>query len=413
MTTAMFWRRNILSNGLTVLQFPRESANTTQLSIAIEYGSNQEPDEISGSAHFLEHMIAGGSTKRIHLSRSIENSGGNLDFYTEHEYMMATMNILPQTIGNASPIISELLFDDSFEEEKFIQERKIILNELSEASDDPTEKIEDLLLKSLFKVHPVKRPVGGFPKTIKRLTLEHLQNAHNMNYIPQNMILILTGNFSEKTSKDILKEFESKTTDKTVSRKKYPVESAKPKALVIEKKAGIAQTYLSIGARTVCSSHRDGCTLDLISALLTGGASSRLFIELRENHALTYDVNSDHNMGVDWGYFNISCAVKTKNLVKTKDLILKQLSKLRSEKSLIDEIDRSKNLIIADILRGMDNPQQSSDILAYMEMQFKNEKSLVNYIDQLKAVSADDIMRAANSYLQEDTLSTVLLNPRK
>ena len=63
MTTAMFWRRNILSNGLTVLQFPRESANTTQLSIAIEYGSNQEPDEIAGSAHFLEHMIAGGSDK--------------------------------------------------------------------------------------------------------------------------------------------------------------------------------------------------------------------------------------------------------------------------------------------------------------------------------------------------------------
>ena len=176
--------------------------------------------------------------------------------------MMATMNILPQTIGNASPIISELLFDDSFEEEKFIQERKIILNELSEASDDPTEKIEDLLLKSLFKVHPVKRPVGGFPKTIKQLTLEHLKNAHKMNYIPQNMILILTGNFSEKTaSEDILKEFESKTTDKTVSRKKYPVESAKPKALVVEKKAGIAQTYLSIGARTVCSSHRDGPVL--------------------------------------------------------------------------------------------------------------------------------------------------------
>ena len=98
MTTAMFWRRNMLSNGLTVLQFPRESANTTQLSIAIEYGSNQEPEEIAGSAHFLEHMIAGGSTKRIHLSRSIENSGGNLDFYTEHEYMMATMNILPETI---------------------------------------------------------------------------------------------------------------------------------------------------------------------------------------------------------------------------------------------------------------------------------------------------------------------------
>ena len=69
MTTAIFWRRDVLSNGLRVLLFPRQSANTTQLSIAVEYGSNQEPEEIAGSAHFLEHMLAGGSTKRIQLSQ--------------------------------------------------------------------------------------------------------------------------------------------------------------------------------------------------------------------------------------------------------------------------------------------------------------------------------------------------------
>ena len=102
MTTAMFWRRNILSNGLTVLQFPRQSANTTQLSIAVEYGSNQEPEEIAGVAHFIEHMLAGGSAKRIQLSRSIENSGGILDFYTDHEHMMTTMDILPEKLTEAS-----------------------------------------------------------------------------------------------------------------------------------------------------------------------------------------------------------------------------------------------------------------------------------------------------------------------
>ena len=413
MTTAMFWRRNILSNGLTVLLFPRESANTTQLSVAVEYGSNQEPEEIAGSAHFLEHMIAGGSTKRIKVSRSIENSGGILDFYTEREYMMSTMNILPEKLTEASEVISTLLFDDNFDEEKMIQERKIILNELAEASDDPTEKVEELLLKSLYKVHPMKRPVGGFPKTIKRLTLDQLNNAHEMNYVPQNMILILTGNFSEQTSSKIVENFGNKTITKTISRKTLPVESAKPKPLVIKKKAGIAQTYLSMGARTVCSSHKDGPAIDLVSALLSGGASSRLFIELRENQALTYDVTSDHNMGVDWGYFNINCAVKDKNLVKAKNLILKELSKLRTEKVSIDELERSKNLIIADILRGMDNPQQSSDILAYMEIQFKNEKSLVNYIGNLKAVAADNIIEAANTYLSENCLSTVLLKPAR
>jgi predicted Zn-dependent peptidase len=412
MTTAMFWRRNILPNGLTVLLFPRESANTTQLSVAVEYGSNQEPEEIAGSAHFLEHMLAGGSTKRIHLSRSIENSGGILDFYTEREYTMSTMNVLPETLAEGSRVITGLLFDDIFEEEKFSQERKIILNELAEASDDPTEKVEEFLLQSLFKVHPLKRPVGGFPKTIKRLTLGQLNYAREINYVPQNMILILTGNFSEKTSEKVLEDFESKTIKKPVSRKMHPFESTKPKPIAIKKKAGIAQTYLSMGARTVCSNHKDGPTLDLISAILSGGASSRLFIELRENHALTYDVNSDHNMGVDWGYFNVNCAVKEKNLIKTQDLILKEFSKLRTEKVPVDELERSKNLIIADIWRGMDNPQQSSDILAYMEIQFRNEKSLVDFIVKLEAVSSENIIEAANTYLREDCLSTVLLKPK-
>jgi predicted Zn-dependent peptidase len=413
MTTAMFWRRNTLPNGLRVLLFPRESANTTQLSIAVEYGSNQEPEEIAGVAHFLEHMIAGGSAKRIHLSRSVENSGGILDLYTDHEHMMTTMDILPEELPEASFVISELLFNSDFEEEKFSKERKIILNELAEASDDPAERIEELLLKSLFKKHPVKRPVGGFPKTIKRLTLDQLMNAHKTNYVPQNMILILTGNISEKNVEMVLKNFANKTIKEPLSRKTYPVEPAKPKPLVVEKKPGIAQTYLSIGARTVCSSHQDAPVLDLVSALLSGGTSSRLFIELREKNAFTYDVNSDHNKGLDFGYFSINCAVKNKNLVKAKSLILNELSKLRTEKVPLDELEKNKNLIVADILRGMDNPQDCPDILAYLEMHFKNETALVEYIGKVKAVLSENIMDVANIYLQEDYFSTVLLKPTK
>jgi len=412
MTTPILWRRSKLSNGLTVLLYPREYANTAQLSIAVKYGSNQEPEEIAGSAHFLEHMIAGGSAKRIQLSRSIENSGGILDFYTEREHMMTTMNILPETLAEDSAVISKLLFDDGFEEEKFSQERKTILNELAEASDDPAEKVEELLLKSLFKVHPLKRPVGGFPKTIRQLTLDQLENAHKMNYVPQNMILILSGNFSAKASEKVFEDFGSKNLGEAPSRKTYPVETVNPKPLVVEKKAGLTQTYLSIGARTICSRHKDAAVLDLISAILSGGASSRLFIELREKNTLTYDVQSDHTTGVDWGYFNINCAVKSKNVAKARDLIFEEILKLRTEKLPVDEINRGKNQILADILRGMDNQQQLSDILAYMEIQCRSEKSLADYIDQLKAVSSENIMEAAETYFQQDSFSTVLLSPK-
>lgn len=412
MTTAMFWRRNIFPNGLTVLQFPRQSANTAQLSIAVEYGSNQEPPEIAGVAHFLEHMLAGGSNKRIQQSRSIENSGGIMDFYTDHEHMMTTMDVLPGELVPASNIISELLFSSVFEEEKFGQERKIILNELAEALDDPTERIEELLMKSLFKKHPINRPVGGVPKKIRQLKLNQLVKAHEANYVPQNMILILAGNFTQENAEVVLKNFKNRKFEMP-KKNAFPIETGRPKPLIVEKKPGITQAYLSIGARTVCSSHQDAPVLDLMSAMLSGGTSSRLFVELREKHALTYDVNSDHNKGVDFGYFSINCAVKDKNLEKAKQVIFKELTKLKTEKVPMEELEKTKNLIVGASLRGMDNPQDCSEILAYMEMQFKSEKALVDHITKIKEVSSENILKAANAYLNEDWISTVILKPKQ
>ena len=210
-----------------------------------------------------------------------------------------------------------------------------------------------------------------------------------------------------------LKTSRTKPPRNCAQKRVHPLEIGKPEPLVVKKKSGIAQSYFSIGARTVCSGHKDAPTLDLISAILSGGTSSRLFIELREKNALTYDVNSDNNKGLDFGFFNIDCAVKDRNLDKANDLIGKELAKLKTQKPPTEEIERTKNLITAEILRGMDNPHETSEILAYMEIQFRNERSLLDYIDKIKAVSSENITEAANTYFQEDCLSTVILKPKE
>ena len=412
MNNSTIWQRKELPNGLRLLQLPRKSSNTTQLSFAVEYGSNQDPEEQSGAAHFIEHMLAGGSNRRIELSRSVENTGGILDFFTDHEHTMSIMDILPEQLHNVYAILDKLFFSSEFEEEKFNQERKIILHEISEVLDDPMEKLEEFLLESLFKNHPVRRPVLGFPKTIKQLSLDQLKRAKQANYVPQNMIIVLAGKFSGKDSEMVLEKFEKKRADKQLPKKQQPIEANKPKPLLVMKKAGITQAYLSIGARTVCSTHEDAPTLDLISTLLGGGTSSRLFIQLREKNALTYDVITDHNKGLDFGFFNVNCAVKEKNSAKAEILILKELTKMKTKAVSHDELERNKNLIVAGILRSMDRAQDALEIITYLEMQYKNEKSLGDYISKIKAVSADNIINAANSYFKEDNLSTVLLTPK-
>lgn len=412
MSNSMVWQRLMLSNGLRALILPRQSSNTAQLSVAVEYGSNQDPEEQAGVSHFIEHMLAGGSTNRIKLSRSVENTGGILDFFTDHEHTMSVMDVLPEELPNAYSIVERLLFSAEFEEENFNQERKIILHEISEALDDPIEKLEELLMESLFRSHPIKHPVLGFPKTVKQLTLNQLQAAHQTNYVPQKMVLVLAGKYSEKDKDLILEKLKEKSAIKPLSKKPLPPEVNKPKPMVVKKKAGITQAYLSIGARTVCSKHEDAPTLDLISTLLGGNTSSRLFIVLREKNALTYDVTSDHNKGLDFGFFSINCAVKHKNADRTKTLIFDQLTKLKTETVSIDELERNKNLIVAGILRSMDRSQEALEILTYLEMQYQSEKSLEDYISKIKAVTADKLMQVANSYFLKDNLSTVLLTPK-
>lgn len=145
MPTNLVWHRRTLKNGITVLVYPRQSANTAQLSVGVKYGSNQEPKAQAGVAHFIEHMLAGGSDERIKRSRKVEDYGGILDFYTDREQVLGAMDVTAEKLPEAAAILSELFFGEEFDEEKFEIERKIILNELAEVADDPMVRVEELL----------------------------------------------------------------------------------------------------------------------------------------------------------------------------------------------------------------------------------------------------------------------------
>ena len=413
MSAHLVWRRRTLPNGLTTIVYPRQNANTTQLSLAVKYGSIQEPKKVAGIAHFLEHMLAGGSAQKIKRSRSIEEAGGILDLYTDREHVLGVADVLPQKITEAARILSDLFFTGGFEKEKFELERKIILNELAEVADDPTVKIEELLMESLYKRHPISRPVGGYPRTIKKLTINQLETEHKHNYIPKNMILVLTGKVDEVEEKEVLDTFKDHYAPDNPPEPTHPPESKKPKAVVVDEKAGITQTYLSIGARTVCATDKKAPVLDLTATILGGGTSSRLFIELREKHAVTYDVSSAHCKGKDFGYFSINCAVNNRKVEKTRKLIFKELTDLSKLKVSEVELERSKAIMLGSVLRGLDDPRGTSEIITYMEMQFGSALGLKDYVDKVKAVTSEDIREAVLDTLNENSLCSVILKPIK
>ncbi len=384
---------------------------TAQLSVAFDYGSNFEDAEVAGMAHFQEHMTAGGSDKHIQRSRRIEQMGGYVDFSTANEDTMVVTDVLPDKIEKTAEVLSDLLFDSSFEEEKLVSERKIILHEIAEYADDPWTTVEEMLRKCLYKDHAVKRPVLGFRKTVNQLSLASVIQAHQANYVPRKTVLVLSGNFSRQCVDAVTQKFGQVESDGSVSLKVPSVEDSKPRRAVDKAKAGIMQTYLCMGARTVPAKHTDTPVLNLIDTLLGAGASSRLFIELREKRALAYSIDSTNDYGSDYGFFHVDCAVSTKHVEETQRVVFKELEKLWSEKVPEEELGKAKDMILGSVLRTVDSPVDFPETLAVMEMQFGNGHALADYLDAIKAVSADDVARVSSKYLAKDSFSVASLHP--
>jgi zinc protease len=225
------------------------------------------------------------------------------------------------------------------------------------------------------------------------------------------MILVLSGDFSQKDLESVISDF-SQNGEPAPRRKLLGPETHPLTERSAKKKVGLSQTYLSVGARTTNSVNPDVAALDVLNVVLGVGASSRLFIELREKRALSYSIFSSQTDGLDFGYFNVDCAIKQKDAKNAEKLILKEIAKLRNEDVPLKELSKGKDMILGDIFRGVDDAEACPEILAVMEMRFGKESALVDYVDRVKAVTADELREVAGKYLSEDRIAAAVLAPK-
>jgi predicted Zn-dependent peptidase len=291
-------------------------------------------------------------------------------------------------------------------------ERKVILNEIAEAADNPHDKLAETLIKCLFKKHPIRNPVLGTKLTVKHLELAELDEAHQNWYAPQNMVVVLTGKYSQSDVGAVLADFQDRQNCTQTVKNTRAIEETKPKKQATITRSGISQAYLCFGLRTPPAKDPDATTLDLINGVLGLGESSRLFVELREKRALTYDFNSMNLSGLDHGFFTVACAVKAKFLHQTQEIIKGELEKIKSAPVSEGELEKSKNVIAGDIFRAMDDPHELPRLMTDTEIVYGNEKGLSDYVTKLKGLKPQDVLVTSNKFFQEDNYSTAILTPK-
>jgi predicted Zn-dependent peptidase len=210
----------------------------------------------------------------------------------------------------------------------------------------------------------------------------------------------------------LLEDFLDRENSHSISRQKRTIEVGRPKKEAVIKKTGINQAYQCFGLRTPPAKDPDIPAIELINAILGMGESSRLFVELREKRPLTYDFDSVNVAGLDFGFFQIDCAVKAKSVKQTQNIIQEELQKLKNHPVPKDELVKSKNLLLSDVYRSVDCPHTLPRILADSELYFENENVLVHYVDRIRSLSEQNVTEVANKYFQESNYATVVTTPK-
>ncbi len=307
-------------------------------SITNRFGGAYEDSNIKGVAHFIEHLLFTGTKTRTHedISREIEKKGGELNAFTSHEMTSFHFKIPSIHFAAGLNILTDMLNNPLFDEEKFLKEKKIILEEIKMYHDSPQRHVLEMLEENLYE-KPFGEKVIGSEKTINLLKRDFVADFFFKNYSPSNYIVSIVGNADFEQVCNYL--------EKNFKKKKIKMESIKIKFRNNESKeerADIDQAHLAVGMHAPLRDKKEFDVLTVLDAYLADGMSSKLFLEIREKRGLAYTVRSMLNSEKSYSYYSIYVGTKKENIDEVKKLIFEEFYKVKdmSEENLKEAKER-------------------------------------------------------------------------
>jgi predicted Zn-dependent peptidase len=353
-----------LKNGVNLLNAPTPSRNVGVFLI-VRAGSRDETSETSGLAHYLEHMFFKGTTRRPTtkiISHEIDRLGASTNAYTDTEEVAYFAEGPATALLELSDIITDMLSHPLFEQEEIDRERNVVLQELSMRLADPDGWIWDRLGTVAFGGgQPMSWSAAGFPSVIEKATREQLVGYHQAFYAPSSMCLVISGGalLHEDEAHRLLAEIPH-----AKPRPRVPAQwglgdryTANVRPLSTGEEP---QTRMVFALPGIPSRDSDRTALSVMTHVLGGGMSSRLFQTVRERQGLCYSIYAHHEGFDDTGLFAIATATRPKDARKATNLSFKELRKLAAKPVPKAELDAAKSAMIGRLLRSTETAMASA-----------------------------------------------------
>jgi len=396
-------------SGLRLIHYP---ANTpiSYCGFAVNAGTRDEKPEHFGIAHFTEHMLFKGTSKRKsgHIINRMENVGGELNAYTTKEETIIYSIFLEEYFERAFELLTDLVFNSQFPECEIEKERDVILDEINSYKDNPSELIFDEFENLLFEKHEIGHNILGEPETLENINKKAFQEFHSSFYRPCNMVFFSMGRIPFKQILRIANKYLSAFNYlASVELKRNSPAKSLGQHKKIEK--DLYQNHVVIGSRAYNLFDKNKVSLFLLNNILGGpGMNSRLNLSLREKSGLVYNAESNVTSYTDTGIFSIYFGCDPKFTDKCIALTYKELRKLK-EISLTDaQLSTAKKQLKGQLGIANENKENISLSMGKGFLHRNCYDSLEKVYEKIDNISSNHLLEVANEIFDEKGLSMLI-----
>ena len=410
-------REFVLDNGLKILLLENHKSPAVTFQVWYRVGARNERDGKSGLAHFLEHMTFKGTpiTKPEEYSRIIAKNGGRSNAFTSSDVTVYFATMSRDKIGTeieleADRMANALLGDTYFEpEKKVIQEERRLRTD-----DNPSSALGEVAGAIAYTVHPYRRPVIGWMDDIQNLSRQDLVDFYKLYYAPNNAYIVVTGDFStDEILAKIKAAFEKipRGTEPPKVRAEEPPQRGE-RRVILKKEAELPFLLMYYHAPNLKSP--DNYALDLLSVVLAGGRSSRLYHELVYQKRIARSIDADYSgVSIDPTGFSVTGQLMPgKEPAEVEREIDGLLEKIKLELISERELQKAKNQIESSFIFAQDSIFGQAMKIGYYEA-VAGWRMMDAYLDGIKRVTREDIRRVAKQYLDRDRRTVGVLIPTK
>lgn len=381
-----------LPNGLRIVTDPIADAESIALGVWVGVGTRHEERTENGIAHMVEHMMFKGTATRTaqQISEAIEDAGGHINAYTGREMTAYYIHILKDHTDLALGVLSDMMQNATFPEDELERERQVIIQEVNMYLDTPDDLVFDLAQEAAYPDQALGAPGLGKVDILNRLQQADLFRYTRARYAPQHIVISAAGAvdhdvFVAKVAASFTNLPAANSNGSVLS---FAPARFDPTASLIEKDT--EQTHLVLGFHGIPRGDVRTHDIKILSNVLGGGTSSRLWQEIREKRGMVYSIYSYHETYVDDGQFGIYAGTSPENLPDMVPIMLSEIVKMR-EGVTEQEVQRAKNQMISGLRMGREKVMTRAEQQGRYVLSYGAPLDPLVLIDKINAVTAQGV----------------------